>query len=80
MHGSGIGQELFARQCCVPVLSSGLQIEEKQPHGLHFVHRVVFSVVVVVAQVYNGFALHTYVDVVVKFTANQQADKKHCDK
>ena len=32
-----------------------------------------FSVVVVVAQVYNGLALHTYVDIVVNLAAGQRA-------
>ena len=76
LHGSGIGQELFARQRRVPVLSSGLQVEEEQPHGLHLVHRVGFPVVVVVAQIYDGLALHIDVDVVVDLAAGKQADKQ----
>ena len=73
LHGSGIGQELLARERRVAVLLSGLEVEEEQPEGLHLVHRIVLPVVVVVAQVDNGLALYRDVHVVVDLAAGQKA-------
>lgn len=56
----------------VAVLPAGLQVEEEQAQGLHLVHGVVLPVVVVVAQVYDGLALHIDVDVVVDLAAGRR--------
>lgn len=73
LHGSGIGQEFVPRKRRVAVLPAGLQVEEEQAQGLHLVHGVVLPVVVVVAQVYDGLALHIDVDVVVDLAAGEKA-------
>ena len=63
-----------------PVLPAGLQVEEEQAQGLHLVHGVVLPVVVVVAQVYDGLALHIDVDVVVDLAAGEKArEQKSCE-
>lgn len=53
---------------CLPVFRS-----KKNAQGLHLVHGVVLPVVVVVAQVYDGLALHIDVDVVVDLAAGEKA-------